>query len=870
MNVSLNRARGGSHPLRGRRRRAAIVVGLASLVAVAMPGTARTAFPGSNGKIVFVSGRDGHPQIYTMNADGSAQKRLTNGTADDLEPAWSPDGTKIAFTRTVSGSSEIYVMNADGSGQTNLTRSTDPFDGQPAWSPNGTRIAFVASVSAGGPTALFVMNADGTGKAQVGPTDAHSPAWSPDGRKLAFQAGGAGGFFDVWVVVADGSFGGLVNRTNHPAADVDPSWSANGQRIYFSSSRAGKLEIYEMNADGSVLDADGNTVRRLTTTADVADTHPAGSPDGTQIAFTRTANSGGHLTDDIYRMSNVGLLSARLTNDGLSVHPDWGPGGETDAPVIACGSADTGWRDTNKPIACTASDAGIGLANPADAAFSLSTTVPAGSEDANALTTTRDVCDRLGNCATAGPIGGNKIDRKAPTLALPPDVTLQATSADGEIVTFSVSAADGADPSPRVSCSSASGSVFPIGTTHVACTATDHVGNSSFGLFTVVVLSFNTAEGSGVAVRPVDSTTGADPLSVVFANVTRAGHTTLTTGSTGPAPTAGFEIQGVYYELATTAEFDSAEICFPYTSPPAPPTPAIMHWVGPLTVIEPASRDTGSEVCAVVTSFSPFALVVPREGGADTAPPVIACGSPDGAWHAGNVSIACSAHDDGSGLADPAGASFTLSTSVPAGTETGNAATGSRQVCDAAGNCATAGPIAGNRIDRKAPTLTVPVDRTVNATSAAGAAVTFSASASDGADPSPSVTCTPASGSVFPIGTTHVACTATDHVGNAASGGFTLTVTETAPGAKELLTRLIQDVVSASKLPPAVKTQLIAKLQSLAAGFDPGNPAQRKAVCTTLTAFTAAVRLLSGHAIPPAQATAWIADANRIRAVLAC
>ena len=60
----------------------------------------------------------------------------------------------------------------------------------------------------------------------------------------------------------------------------------------------------------------------------------------------------------------------------------------------------------------------------------------------------------------------------------------------------------------------------------------------------------------------------------------------------------------------------------------------------------------------------------------------------------------------------PADASFVLTTSVANGVETANASTDSRVVCDVAGNCATAGPIAGNKIDRKAPviTLVTPAD----------------------------------------------------------------------------------------------------------------------------------------------------------------
>ena len=91
----------------------------------------------------------------------------------------------------------------------------------------------------------------------------------------------------------------------------------------------------------------------------------------------------------------------------------------------------------------------------------------------------------------------------------------------------------------------------------------------------------------------------------------------------------------------------------------------------------------------------------------DRTAPTIACAAPDGAWHAANVALACTASDSGTGLANPADASFSLVTSVGAGIETANASTDSRVVCDVEGNCATAGPIAGNRIDRKAPSITV-------------------------------------------------------------------------------------------------------------------------------------------------------------------
>src|SRR5439155_369191 len=69
-------------------------------------------------------------------------------------------------------------------------------------------------------------------------------------------------------------------------------------------------------------------------------------------------------------------------------------------------------------IACTVGDLGAGLANAADASFSLTTNVAAGTETANATTTTRAVCDKAGNCATAGPVTGNKVDKKGPVITV--------------------------------------------------------------------------------------------------------------------------------------------------------------------------------------------------------------------------------------------------------------------------------------------------------------------------------------------------------------------------------------------------------------------------------------------------------------------
>jgi hypothetical protein len=109
-------------------------------------------------------------------------------------------------------------------------------------------------------------------------------------------------------------------------------------------------------------------------------------------------------------------------------------------PQITCGAADTTWHGSNVTVSCRASDATSGLANPADSSFTLTTSVPSGSEVSTAMTGTHQVCDVAGNCVTAGPIGPFKIDRKAPNITLSSPST--ATYVVGQAVTAAYSCSD--------------------------------------------------------------------------------------------------------------------------------------------------------------------------------------------------------------------------------------------------------------------------------------------------------------------------------------------------------------------------------------------------------------------------------------------
>lgn len=82
---------------------------------------------------------------------------------------------------------------------------------------------------------------------------------------------------EVWIANPDGS--GLINVSNSPADDANPTWSADGTRIAFQSKRTGRWDLYIVNVDGSGL-------FNVTNTPAIDETAPVWSPDGQRIAFT--------------------------------------------------------------------------------------------------------------------------------------------------------------------------------------------------------------------------------------------------------------------------------------------------------------------------------------------------------------------------------------------------------------------------------------------------------------------------------------------------------------------------------------------------------------------------------------------------------
>ncbi len=330
-------------------------------------------------------------------------------------------------------------------------------------------------------------------------------------------------------------------------------------------------------------------------------------------------------------------------------------------------------------------------------------------------------------------------DTTPPVLSLPTSpITVDATSPQGATVTYTVTATDPDNPPSQltISCSPASGSTFPIGTTTVNCTASDPAGNSTSSSFQVVV----------------------NDTDLGLTNVPN-----ITTNATSPQGAV------VTYPLPTAVDEDSS---------------------APAVTCTPASGSTfpiGTTIgiCTTVDSD-------------DTNSPV-------------SQSFTVTVNDTDLGLTN------------------------------------------------------LPTNITTNATSPQGATVPYTPpTAVDEDSPLPAVSCTPASGSTFAIGTTTVTCTVSDSddTPSAVSQTFTVTVKGAAQQISDLITT-VQGLSIASGL----KASLVDQLQTVLADLQANNTAQ---ACLDLTSFINHVKAQSGKGLTTSQATQLLTAATRIKAVLAC
>ncbi len=174
-------------------------------------------------QIAFMSGRDGNPEIYVMNVDGSNLRRLTNHPAGDTTPTWSPSGSQIAFTSDRSGKMQVYVMDStDGSNLRRLTVNESEAD-RPTWSPRPfDEIAFAARTGPGYDIKILQVATGQVIQLTFGEGSNESPAFSPGGRHLAFTSTRGGGRTQIFTMGRDGK---NVRQITRDGNNQTPAWS---------------------------------------------------------------------------------------------------------------------------------------------------------------------------------------------------------------------------------------------------------------------------------------------------------------------------------------------------------------------------------------------------------------------------------------------------------------------------------------------------------------------------------------------------------------------------------------------------------------------------------------------------------------------
>jgi len=224
--------------------------------------------------------------------------QLTYDRAQDTQPDISPDGKRVVFVSNRGGHANIWIMRSDGGEPKNLTHDQGDND-SPSWSPDGKRIAF-QSTRLDGRMRIFLMNADGTGQHMVGPNPGTRAAWSPDGKRIAYQATRES-MSGIYVLdIADGS----ERRLTAPGTRCfDPAWSQDGRKIVHArESKPSASQLF-------LMDTDGGNVQQLTHSAFLTAGAPAWSPDGARIAFN--GSFGKHRA--IFLMKIDGAEISRLT-----------------------------------------------------------------------------------------------------------------------------------------------------------------------------------------------------------------------------------------------------------------------------------------------------------------------------------------------------------------------------------------------------------------------------------------------------------------------------------------------------------------------------------------------------------------------------
>ena len=244
---------------------------------------------GDGRSFIYVSRVSGNWDIYWQRVGGKNPVNLTkDSAADDTQPSYSPDGNYIAF-RSEREPKGIYVMEATSE---NVRRVSD-IGHNPSWSPDGKEL--VVSGASSEPIArnvipgdLWVINVATGARRLLVSGDAVGPSWSPNGHRIAYWGlRPGGGQRDIWTIPAQG--GEPVPIMDDQELDWNPSWSPDGNYLYFASDRGGSMNFWRVPIDEKTGLTAGN-FEAVPTPSGYSE-YISFSRDGKQMAYVQRAET---------------------------------------------------------------------------------------------------------------------------------------------------------------------------------------------------------------------------------------------------------------------------------------------------------------------------------------------------------------------------------------------------------------------------------------------------------------------------------------------------------------------------------------------------------------------------------------------------
>jgi TolB protein len=221
-----------------------------------------TATPAPNivqvgGVVAYVARERGQDDIWALDVASREAIRITNYTADETNPAWSPADTgtmRLAYASNKDGNWEIYVYDLEREETQRVTYDL-AYQDNPIWSPDGMWLAYESYQ--GGNLDIYAVPIDGSDvpiRITEHASADYAPAWSPDGRHIAFVSLRDGNQ-DIYVFNLDTSE--TVNITNTPTRNEDnPAWSSAGDALAFSASELRHDMVWVQQLTGTATSAD--------------------------------------------------------------------------------------------------------------------------------------------------------------------------------------------------------------------------------------------------------------------------------------------------------------------------------------------------------------------------------------------------------------------------------------------------------------------------------------------------------------------------------------------------------------------------------------------------------------------------------------